>query len=676
MALTLRRFFEPKATITYPEDRRDVAAQVPRPAPAALRRVRHAQVRDLLPVRPGLPDRVHRHGRHRHAGRFHVHWGAPETYGERREESALRRSGRPVPDPAYAPFAADRPRRRSTRSSRTTTTTRPACSQILEATQAAYGYLPVAALKRISQRDRRLVRDDLRHGQLLRATCASSRRRPTRPGRRRSTARRPAEATYLAALERLARRAGAATAERRGAAGAELMVDLLHDAAGLAGDPARARRRQPIRPISTPPSAAGAFDGLRAADPRPGRDRRRSPRSPRPGLRGRGGAGFPTGDKWRLAAGDRRPPRRYVVANGYGADPAAGTDRYLMERDPYAVVEGAAIAAFAIGASEAIIAVRAEATETIRRLEAAIAAAEEAGFLGFDVLGSGHDLDVTVRPVQGAYMLGEETVLLKALEGKRGQPEQRPPHPAERGLHGMPTVVHNVQTLAAVPVDRPQRRRGVRGDRRRRTAPGTILVQVRDAGRRRDRGGPARDAAARRSSRSAARCRAGRTIKAVLVGGPSGGLLPPDLLDTPVRLRGAPRGRRPRRLGLGRRRRRPGLRRRPRPAPDPLLRRARRAARRSRAGSAPGGWPRSPTASSTGRPRPTDLDPAGRPVAPTSSAPRCATTSGWRPSRSRAGCDTSGPSSTSTSSAAPARPASATRSRWPPVRPIRRPWLT
>ena len=154
------------------------------------------------------------------------------------------------------------------------------------------------------------------------------------------------------------------------------------------------------------------------------------------GLRGRGGAGFPAADKWRTAAATPAP-RRYVVINGYGADPATGTDRYLLEHDPYAVLEGAAIAAFAIGASEVIVAVRADAAEALRRLEAAIGAAEEAGFVGFDVLGSGHDITVTVRPVQGAYLLGEETVLLKALEGKRGQAEQRPPHPAEVGLFGI-----------------------------------------------------------------------------------------------------------------------------------------------------------------------------------------------------------------------------------------------
>ena len=168
------------------------------------------------------------------------------------------------------------------------------------------------------------------------------------------------------------------------------------------------------------------------------------------GLRGRGGGGFPAADKWRIAA-TTPAARRYVVVNGYGADPATATDRTLLERDPFAVIEGATIAAYAIGATEVIIAVRAEATEAIRTLEAAIGAASDAGFLGFGILGSAHDIAMTVRPVQGAYMLGEETVLLKALEGRRGQPEQRPPYPAERGLDGMPTVVHNVQTLASVP---------------------------------------------------------------------------------------------------------------------------------------------------------------------------------------------------------------------------------
>jgi NADH:ubiquinone oxidoreductase subunit F (NADH-binding) len=274
---------------------------------------------------------------------------------------------------------------------------------------------------------------------------------------------------------------------------------------------------------------AGAFDGLRRAIRNYGATATIATIAGAR-LRGRGGAGFPAADKWRTAA-RTDAPRRYVVVNGYGADPATGTDRFLLERDPYAVIEGAAIAAFAIGASEAIIAVRSDATAAIRGLEAAIGAAEEAGFIGFDVLGSGHDLTITVRPVQGAYMLGEETVLLKALEGKRGQPEQRPPHPAERGLFDMPTLVHNVQTVAAVPWIM---RHGAEAFAATGSpdSPGTILVQLRT---------PAGDGIAEVPLGTSLRdvvglgrkLPAGRTIKAVLVGGPSGGLLPPDALDTP-----------------------------------------------------------------------------------------------------------------------------------------------
>ena len=247
-------------------------------------------------------------------------------------------------------------------------------------------------------------------------------------------------------------------------------------------------------------------------------------------LRGRGGAGFPAADKWRTAA-TTPAARRFVVANGYGADPASFTDRALIEADPYAIVEGVAITAYAISANEAVIAVRAEDGAAIARLETAIANAEEAGFIGPNMLDSGHDLSVTVRPVQGAYMLGEETVLLKALEGRRGQPEQRPPHPAERGLFGMPTVVHNVQTLAVVPwiVMNGAAEFAHIGAA---AAPGTILVQVRGA----DRAGvaevplgtPLRDVVD-----VAGKPGRGRKVKAVLVGGPSGGLLPGELLDTP-----------------------------------------------------------------------------------------------------------------------------------------------
>ena len=274
---------------------------------------------------------------------------------------------------------------------------------------------------------------------------------------------------------------------------------------------------------------AGAFDGLRRVIRDLGATATIATVAAS-GLRGRGGAGFPAAAKWRTA-GSIDAPRRYVVVNGYGADPATGTDRFMLERDPFAVIEGATIAAFAIGASEVVLAVRADATVALRGLESAIGSAEEAGFIGFDILGSGHDVTVTVRPVQGAYMLGEETVLLKALEGKRGQPEQRPPHPAERGLFGMPTVVHNVQTVAAVPWII---RNGAEAFAAIGAAdcPGTILVGVRtpsgDGIAEVPLGTPLREIVA-----LGGKLPAGRTIKAILVGGPSGGLLPPDLLDTP-----------------------------------------------------------------------------------------------------------------------------------------------
>jgi NADH:ubiquinone oxidoreductase subunit F (NADH-binding) len=274
---------------------------------------------------------------------------------------------------------------------------------------------------------------------------------------------------------------------------------------------------------------AGAFDGLRRVVRNYGATATIATIASS-GLRGRGGAGFPAAAKWRLAAGTQAP-RRYVVVNGYGADPATRTDEFLLEHDPFAVIEGAAIAAFAIGAGEVIIAVRSDATTAIARLASAIGSATEAGFIGFDILGSAMDITVTVRPVQGAYMLGEETVLLKALAGKRGQPEQRPPHPAESGLDGMPTLVHNVQTLAAVPwiirngaaafaqIGSPD-------------SPGTILVQVRtpsgDGIAEVPLGTPLREVIG-----LGGRLLASRSIKAVLVGGPSGGLLPPEMLDTP-----------------------------------------------------------------------------------------------------------------------------------------------
>lgn len=288
---------------------------------------------------------------------------------------------------------------------------------------------------------------------------------------------------------------------------------------------ARARAKDPLDLDAA--IADGAFVGLRTAVAELG-PMGTIAEVAAAGLRGRGGAGFPTADKWR-AAGELEAPRRYVVANGYGADPAVASDRTLMERDPYAVVEGLAIAALAIGADEAIVAVRADATEAVETLKAAIGSAGDAGFIGPDSLGPGTDLAMRVETVQGAYMLGEETVLLKALEGKRGQPEQRPPHPTERGLFGAPTVVQNVQTLASVAwiLAKGAARFASIGPRE---SPGTALVHIRGAQRSGvaevPLGTPLRQIVALGGDVGA-----GRTLKGVLVGGPSGGILPPDQLD-------------------------------------------------------------------------------------------------------------------------------------------------
>jgi NADH:ubiquinone oxidoreductase subunit F (NADH-binding) len=274
---------------------------------------------------------------------------------------------------------------------------------------------------------------------------------------------------------------------------------------------------------------AGAFAGLRTAIRELGQTATIATLADA-GLRGRGGAAFPAAEKWRIAA-EQPADRRFVVVNAYGADPASGTDRTLLERNPYAVVEGAAIAAFAVEAEEAIIAVRAEATEARRAVEAAVAAAEDAGYLGRDAVESGVTLRVRIAPLSGAYMLGEETVLLKALEGKRGQPEQRPPYPAVRGLFGAPTVVNNAATVALVPwiLRNGPAAFAALGDP---SVPGTWLVALR---------GPSGEGIAEVPTGTPLRTivelgggvGTGHTLKALLVGGPSGGLLPPELLDTP-----------------------------------------------------------------------------------------------------------------------------------------------
>ncbi len=168
------------------------------------------------------------------------------------------------------------------------------------------------------------------------------------------------------------------------------------------------------------------------------------------GLRGRGGAGFPTWRKWKFARDAQGEPK-YVICNADEGDPGAFMNRRVLEGDPHAVLEGMIIAAYAIGASTGFIYVRAEYPIAVRTLRVAIRQAREMGFLGKDIFGSGFDFDIEIRMGAGAFVCGEETALIHSIEGKRGMPTPRPPYPAVSGLWGKPTNINNVETYANVP---------------------------------------------------------------------------------------------------------------------------------------------------------------------------------------------------------------------------------
>lgn len=167
-------------------------------------------------------------------------------------------------------------------------------------------------------------------------------------------------------------------------------------------------------------------------------------------LRGRGGAGFPTGMKWSFVPKDSPKPK-YLVVNADESEPGTFKDRLIMERDPHALIEGILIASYAIGCHVSFIYIRGEYWYLIERLERALAEALERGFLGRGILGTDFDLKIVVHPGAGAYICGEETSLLESLEGKRGYPRIKPPFPAVVGLYGCPTAVNNVETLVSVP---------------------------------------------------------------------------------------------------------------------------------------------------------------------------------------------------------------------------------
>ncbi|HPR39549.1 MAG TPA: NADH-quinone oxidoreductase subunit F, partial [Oscillospiraceae bacterium] len=167
------------------------------------------------------------------------------------------------------------------------------------------------------------------------------------------------------------------------------------------------------------------------------------------GLRGRGGAGFPTGLKWSFAR-KNAADQKYVICNADEGDPGAFMDRSVLEGDPHSVIEGMVIGAYAIGASEGVVYARAEYPIAVKRVQKAIEEAEAAGFLGENILGSGFSFHLQIKQGAGAFVCGEETALMASVEGKRGMPSMRPPFPAESGLFGKPSNINNVETWANV----------------------------------------------------------------------------------------------------------------------------------------------------------------------------------------------------------------------------------
>ncbi len=251
------------------------------------------------------------------------------------------------------------------------------------------------------------------------------------------------------------------------------------------------------------------------------------------GLRGRGGAAFPTGIKWQTV--QRQPPgRKYVACNADEGDSGTFSDRMLMEGDPFALVEGMTIAGVAVGATRGVIYLRVEYPHAHRVLVAVIATAREAGLLGDDVLGSGNAFDLEVRLGAGAYICGEETSMLESLEGRRGEVRVRPPLPAEKGLFGAPTVVNNVITLATVPAilaDGAATYRDYGQAKSRGTLPLQLAGNIRRGGLvERAFGLTVRELLEDYGGGSLS----GRPIRAVQIGGPLGAYLPASQFDTPL----------------------------------------------------------------------------------------------------------------------------------------------
>ena len=251
------------------------------------------------------------------------------------------------------------------------------------------------------------------------------------------------------------------------------------------------------------------------------------------GLRGRGGAGFPTGVKWGFCAG-AAGDQKYIICNADEGDPGAFMDRSVLESDPHAVIEGMAIAGYAIGASQGYIYCRAEYPIAIRRLRIAIEQAGVRSLLGDDIFGSGFAFHIKIKEGAGAFVCGEETALMASIEGRRGMPRLRPPFPAAAGLWGKPTNINNVETLANVPwiVGQGSQAYAALGTERSK---GTKVFAL--AGKI-NRGGlvevPMGITIREVVEQIGGGIQGGKRFKAVQMGGPSGGCIPAELADTPV----------------------------------------------------------------------------------------------------------------------------------------------
>jgi NADH:ubiquinone oxidoreductase subunit F (NADH-binding)/(2Fe-2S) ferredoxin len=253
----------------------------------------------------------------------------------------------------------------------------------------------------------------------------------------------------------------------------------------------------------------------------------------RSGLRGRGGAGFPAGMKWRLAR-QAKGERKFVICNADEGDPGAFMNRSLLEGDPHAVLEGLILAGYAVGAQQGYVYIRAEYPRAVRKIQGAIRQAYEAGFLGKNILGTGFNFDVETRLGAGAFVCGEETALLQSIEGKRGMPIPRPPFPAEKGLWGCPTTVNNVETLANVPAIvlygaewlstvGTEKSKGTKTFALAGKVNNTGLIEI-----------PLGITLREVIDEIGGGVLGGKQFKMAQIGGPSGGCIPAEHLDTPI----------------------------------------------------------------------------------------------------------------------------------------------